>query len=65
MNEPIGNFGISVYSKEDKFVDFISGNTKLELDRGIIKALKTEYSRIEIDIRPPKKSLRGLFKRHE
>ncbi len=52
----MNSFSISVYLKGDKgatsdgLIEFISGNTKLRLDRGIIRVLKMEYDYIEIKI---------------
>lgn len=50
------SFSISVYLKggdgatSEGLIEFISGKTKLDLDRGIIKALKMEYDYIEVEI---------------
>jgi len=50
------SFSIRVYKKgaegasSEGMIEYISGNTKLELQRGTVQALRMEYDRIEIEV---------------
>ncbi len=50
------SFSIRVYlqgaedATSEGMIEYISGNTKLELQRGTVQALRMEYDRIEIEV---------------